>query len=69
MLTNTKSDFIILLKELTPESIVYKTMSYTLTAQEMLKELEGETSISKEWVSSVLSISRDMLIRQAARNA
>lgn len=69
MLTNTKSDFITLLKELTPESVVYKTMSYSFTAQEMLKELESETSISKEWISSVLRISRDILIRQAARNA
>lgn len=55
--------FINLLEELPANQIVWKS-EITLTAQQMILELESETNLGKQYISDLLRISRDFLIRK-----
>lgn len=55
--------FINLLKELPPNQIVWKS-EITLTTQQMILELESETDLGKQYISDLLRVSRDFLMRK-----
>lgn len=61
--------FIAMLQEIPSDTVVQRIMSRTDTAEQMICEIEANSDIGLEFVTNVLRISRDMLIRQAARNA
>lgn len=62
-----RQSFLDLLHELPAETIVRRTMSGTTRADEMATLLEAGHPEGLAWVSDVLRVSRDYLVRQAAR--
>ena len=53
-----------LLKEISPDTIVYNLMIGKITAEQMINEIDNGTETGLQWSSDLLRISRNLLIRQ-----
>lgn len=58
-----------LLSELDPKQVVIRYTSGSYTAEDMIANLEENTDLGRQWISDLLRVSRDMLIRKALRKS
>lgn len=64
-----RKEIIDLLSEVPGDTVIQRFMSRTDTAESLIMEIEANTAIGQEFMTSLLRISRDIIVRQAARNA
>ena len=53
--------FILLLKELSPKTVLWKSMSGTFTAQDIINDLEVSGDIGHQYIEDFLRLTRDIL--------
>lgn len=53
--------FILLLKELPPKTVLWKSMSGNFTAQDIINDLEVSGDISHKYIEDFLHLTRDIL--------
>ncbi len=56
--------FLSLLKEIKPETVVWRTMSGNFTAQQMIQEIELGSDDAKQYMSDFFRLVRDLLGRR-----
>ncbi len=63
-----ESTFSKLLDVLPTDTVVFKTMSYEVSALQMLHEIENGSDLGKRYMDEVLTVARDFVLRQSKRN-
>lgn len=53
--------FILLLKEVQPKTVLWKSMSGTFTAQDIINDLEVSGDIGRQYIEDFLRLTRDIL--------
>ena len=64
-----REQIIAILQEVPSDTVIQRFMSRTDTAESLIQEIESNTDTGLEFITNLLRISRDMIIRQAVRNA
>lgn len=64
-----REQVIAMLREIPEDTVVQRFMSRTDTAKFLITQIELDTAVGQEFMTNILRISRDILIRQANRHA